>query len=140
MSTAEKAEIYQPGEVIEIYTDLMPASVSPLPPNVPSGRMLRVLVTARALTVMWQTPDGRVARTDIEMTRDQTAGASYTGGVVGEYNVTRAGGCGCRGKAVKAAQPFPDNRLTPAPRVKQAERTYGVPPSTRYTVVRRKRA
>jgi len=129
--------IYAPGETVEIYTDLMPSSVIPLPPGVPHGRMLRTLVTARALTVMWQSPAGEVGRIDLEMTAEQTAGASYTGGTVGEYQVGRAGGCGCQGKRVKAATPFPDNRLTPAPRAKQAERTYGVPPNTRFTVRRR---
>lgn len=131
--------IYEPGENIPIHTDLMPASVTPLPPGVPSGKMLRVLVTERALTVLWQTPEGSVGRTDIEMTADQTQQASYSGGDVGGYQVARAGGCGCRGKALKAASPFPGHRLTQAPRLELARQNqpYGVPPNTRFVRQRR---
>jgi hypothetical protein len=128
--------IYEPGENIPIHTDLMPASIAPLPPGVPGGKMLRVLVTERALTVMWQTPEGSVGRMDLPMSAEQTSQATYSGGQVGEYQVARAGGCGCRGKALKAAAPFPGHRLTQAPRLDQARQTYGVPPK-RFERVRR---
>jgi hypothetical protein len=91
--------------------------------------MLRTLVTERALTVMWQSPTGLpIGRVDIEMTRDQTANATFAGGQVGEYMVQRAGGCGCRGKSVKAAKPFPENRLIQVS-TQAVPQTYGVPPT-----------
>lgn len=128
-------EIYQPGETIKIHTDLFPSQVNPLPPGVPSGRMIRTIITERALTVMWQSPQGHpVGRVDIELTPEQTAGASFAGGTVGEYVVQRAGGCGCRGKVVKAVNPFPQNKLQQAPRLDQGvtQQPYGVPPNTRW--------
>lgn len=129
--TAVMQPIYQPGETIKIHTDLFPSTVSPLPPGVPTNRMLRTVVTERALTVMWQTPDGKIGRVDIPMATEQTQAATYNGGAVGSYAVARAGGCGCRGKAVKAANPFPTNTLAQAPRLAAAaqNQSYGVPPA-----------
>lgn len=125
------ADIYPPGESIQIHTDLMPSTVTPLPPGVPSGRMLRTLVTERALTVMWQSPAGQIGRVDIPMTTEQTQNATFNGGTVGNYAVARAGGCGCRAKAVRAVNPFPSNQLAQAPRLNKAAQyqTYGVPPA-----------
>lgn len=127
--------IYQPGETIKIHTDLFPSTVTPLPPGVPTGRMLRTIITERALTVMWQSPSGLpIGRVDIELTPEQTAGASFAGGTAGGYVVQRAGGCGCKGKVVKAQNPFPQNKLQQAPRqaLGVTQTPYGVPPNTRW--------
>ena len=134
--------IYQPGEAVKIHTDLFPSRVSPLPPGVPTNRMIRTVITERALTVMWQSPQGvPTGRVDIEMTPEQTMGAAFNGGQVGDYFVERAGGCGCRGKAVKAVNPFPKNNLVQVPRRDQAVRNQpiGVPLNRQPTKFVRKR-
>lgn len=140
MTTATR--IYEPGEAIKIHTDLFPSTVTPLPEGVPTGRMIRTLITERALTVMWQSPTGLpIGRVDIELTPEQTAGATFNGGQVGEYMVQRAGGCGCRGKIVTAAKPFPENSLVQVSRREQGNQqaSYGVPPQRQPTSWTRKR-
>jgi hypothetical protein len=127
--------IYTQGEQVPLHTDLFPAQISPRPPGVPSGVKLRAVVTARALTVMWPAAQGGVGRLDIPMTPEQTAGATYMGGSVGAYQLSRAGGCGCGARAVRSVQPFPGVAYVQQPREKLAPRQYGVPPA-RYTRTR----
>lgn len=127
--------IYEPGEQVSIHTDLFPAQIIPRPDGVPSGPKLRVVITERALTVLWAGPDGTVGRWDVELTEEQTADATFNGGKVGGYTVAKAGGCGCGSKAARSVDPFPGVIYVQVPRTKSAVKTYGVPPD-RYQRVR----
>lgn len=98
--------IYEPGDQVPLIADIFPSSVSPKPANWPMGTKVRTLISARCLTMAWQT-GGAVERLDIPMTEDQTSAATFRGGPVGGYEVERAGGCRCGSKMVLGWDPFP---------------------------------
>ena len=116
--------IYEPGDSVLLRCDLFPARISPLPPGVPEGQKLRVVVTERALTVL-----SALGRVDIEFTPEETAGVNYTGGVVGNYEIARAGGCGCGAKALSSINPWPGVHYVQPGRVSKTSSAYGVPPT-----------
>ena len=110
--------MYQPGEVIDLYADIFPAGVypvvagGPLPPGMPtsSAVTLRVVLSQAFLTIGWQVGAGsraNIERIDIAMTPEQMLGATYRGGVVGDYRIGAVGGCRCRAPAMSGWDPFP---------------------------------
>ncbi|MGV1079731.1 MAG: hypothetical protein ACOYD1_07745 [Candidatus Nanopelagicales bacterium] len=123
-------ELFPPGAHVTIYMDLYPGVVDPLPPGVPNGRKLRVLITDRALTCAWL--EGRaglepiIARVDVPLPAEDLNGASPMGGVIGPYTVSRADGCSCGAAGLKNWHPFPGVVLIQANRA-------AAPPSQRGT-------
>lgn len=133
--------LYEPGEHPVRWADIMPAQVTPRPDGVPSGSKLRVIVTERYLTILWQSGAGPtgpiIGRLDIEVDPEQTNG-DYRSGQAGEYAYSKAGGCGCGANALKGFQAFPGITFTEPAREARTEsraRTYGLP-SQRYSRTR----
>ena len=99
--------LYGPGETVELIADLMPARITPYPPELPwtrdgrpqVGLMFRALITTRGLTIGWQS--GRaIQRADIAI--DEEITATYLGGAVGPYAVELTGGCKCGARQLQA--------------------------------------
>jgi hypothetical protein len=118
---------YPAGATVPLYCDIVNARVEPLPPGVPVGVKLRVVVTQLALTVLWQTPTGEIGRVDVPMSEDDTRRATYVGGLVGPYMVSSGGGCSsCGSAALNRFVPFPNTDYVM--RLPEGQ-VYGVPPA-----------
>lgn len=101
------------------YVDIFPASIKPLPPTVPEGRKLRVIVTDQFLTVGWDGPQGRPMRWDLALEAGDVGDeVTYAGGTVRGYEVGRKAGCAqCGGGAkIRSWQPFPGVQYIEQPR------------------------
>lgn len=98
--------IYEPGDQVALIADIFPSMVSPKPANWPVGAKIRTIISARCLTMAWQS-GGAIQRIDLPMTEEQTAEATFRGGPVGEYVVDRAGGCRCGSRMVLGWDAFP---------------------------------
>lgn len=132
--------IYGPGETIQLHCDIFPGFVrgENLPEIPGQGIRKRVVVTERALTILWQ--EGQeIRRVDVELTPEQTEKATLRGGVVGDWIVGRDNGCASCGAAkVKNIRVWPEQILSQVPRTELAaqalkdDRTYGLP-SHRYS-------
>jgi hypothetical protein len=108
--------LYEPGETVELIADLIPAKVEPYPAELPhtqvgvpqTALMFRVIITTRGLVVAWQA-GGRVQRVDIPVPGDRVT-ATYRGGDVGPYRVSRVGGCPC---GARLARDWPRDQIFP---------------------------
>lgn len=115
--------VFSAGDSTTVLTDLFPGAVNPLPPGVPVGVKLRVIVTAASLTCAWLA--GReglqpiIGRVDIALSPEDTAGVTHLGGQVGEYKVERGAGCSCGAAGLKNWQPFPGVILLGATRYRE---------------------
>lgn len=110
------------------YTDLYPARITPLPPGVPEGTKLRVVITDKYLTVGWIWGAGDIKRVDIPLDPgDVPEDVTYSGGTVRGYTVTRNGVCSTcgGGRRMTGWDPFPDASYVEEPRkqVEMAQRT-----------------
>lgn len=147
--------LYQPGETVVLIADLFPGVIEPYPPELPrtrdgqpqTGLLFRVLVTERGLTIGWQA-GGMIQRADIPMTPEQTEGATFRGGQVGDYAVRLTGACRCKARMLSSwdqSQIYPGaywtqrNTLEQARVDAQRDSRYGLP-SNRDTPVRYTRA
>lgn len=147
--------LYEPGETVVLIADVMPASITPIPPEIPRrrdgtvqpGLMYRILITERGLTIAWQ-GGGQVQRVDIPMPPEATETATFRGGLVGDYTVKQAGGCLCKIRLLQAwdqSQIFPGTTWTQKDTLEQArvdaarDSRYGLP-SDRDTPIRYSRA
>ena len=114
-------DLFPKGSRVTIYTDLYPGVIEPVPEGVPSGRKLRVLVTDRAVTCAWL--EGReglepiIGRIDVPLPVDQLAAATYMGGQIGPYLISRGEGCSCGAAGLKNWNPYPGVMLVQANRV-----------------------
>ena len=122
------AEIYEPGERVEVLADIYPAKLIPLPKGVPSGVKVRAVVTELHLSLAWQVGvKGKLSTLEIPMSLGQTAAVTWRGGQVGPYELVRGKGCACRGSSskVQSWDPFPDQVLV----MRRPVRIPGVPRS-----------
>lgn len=125
--------IYEPGQVVKIYADIYPATITPLPPGVPnnSSFKFRILITERAVTIAWSTGSG-ISRVDIEMDQEEIAPyVSYRGGVIAGYSIGERGGCpSCGARAIRGWSPFPGVNLVSTPIPPQPQPAVQQPPYT----------
>lgn len=101
------------------YIDIFPASITPMPSDVPSVRKLRVIVTDQYLTIGWDGPGGAPMRKDIALEPgDVNDEVTYAGGTVRGYEIARKGQCGtCGGGAkIRSWTPFPGAQFIEEPR------------------------
>ena len=107
------------------YTDLYPAKITPLPPGVPPGVKLRVLITDQYLTVGWLA--GQIQRVDIplepgavgpEVTYEGGTITAVMNGVSTDYTVARNPACSICGGGTRMTgwDPFPDASYVEEPR------------------------
>lgn len=127
--------VYEPGENVQVIADVFPAQITPLPDGVPTGVKLRAVIAAESLTIAWsggRGPNGPIVhRWDERMTAEQTEAATYRGGQVGDYTVSRAQGCACGSNGLKNWNPFEGNNIVVLQRLSSAATTTSGP--TRYS-------
>lgn len=93
--------MYQPGDSVELYADIFPAAVVPLPPGVPRNTKMRVLCTRDYVSFAWQI-GGTVQRLDVEADPEETKTVTFSGGSAAGYEFGRNNQCASCG-AKKAA-------------------------------------
>lgn len=129
--------VYDPGENVEVFADIFPAQISPLPPGVPSGTKLRVIIAVESLTVAWSGGRGAagpiVHRWDERLTPEETAAANFKGGQVGNYTVSRGAGCACGAAGLKNWNPFEGNTIVALSRIAKTLDPNAPPGPTRYS-------
>lgn len=99
--------LYEQGEQVNRYADLWVGDIHPLPPGVPSGSKLRIIITERFITLGWQEGTG-VKRMDIAIDGEDLSQVTYAGTAPGTtlagYEIKRAQKCSTCG--AKRAQSF----------------------------------
>lgn len=93
--------LYDQGESVELYCDIFPAAVVPLPPGIPKNSKVRVLVTREYVSFAWQV-GAAVQRLDVPADPAETATVTFSGGSAGGYEFGRNSQCATCG-ARKAA-------------------------------------
>lgn len=107
------------------YTDIFPATVSPLPDGVSNSRKLRAIITNQFLTIGWDGPQGQPLRVDIPLQEGDIGDeVTYAGGTVLGITVGRRGVCGScgGGNKIRSWQPFPGAQYIEQPRKETALR------------------
>lgn len=105
--------MYEPGQVVKRYCRIFPASAAPwaaplpvLPGERAQSVMLCAIVTENYLTFGWQAGQ-TIHRLDIEITPEEAATVTNTGGTVGGFTIGRRGGCRCNANLLNGWDPFP---------------------------------
>lgn len=120
---------------ITLIADLYPAAITDTrtgqrPEGVPQRgtTKLRVLIATTELRVAWAAPGGAVGSITIPVTEEDTAAADHNGGVVGPYEIRRAGGCSCD-KMLKRWNPYQGQSIQQVVRSTPSRFTedYGLP-------------
>lgn len=97
-------------EVVKVVADIFPASITPRPAEVPGNAKIRVVLAETEIVIAWLA--GRVngvvviGQHRIPVTAEDTAGATYRGGTVGEYEIGKGVGCSCGAAALKNWNPY----------------------------------
>lgn len=111
------------GETLVRYTELYPASITPLPSGVPAGMKYKIVITDKYLTVAWLA--GTVHRVDIELEPgDVGPEVTFAGGTVKGYTVSQKGACSTcgGGRLMLGWDPWPDATYHEEPRKEEALR------------------
>jgi hypothetical protein len=120
---------------ISLVADLYPAAITDTrtgqrPEGVPqrSATKIRVLVATTELRVAWAAPGGGVESITIPVIEEDTAATDHNGGVVGPYEIRRAGGCSCD-KLLKRWNPYQGQPVQQVVRTTPSRFTeeYGLP-------------
>lgn len=109
----------EPRPTLIRYTDLYPANITPLPPGIPEGVKLRILITDQYLTIGWIYGSGDIRRKDIPLNEgDVDEDVTYEGGTVLGYTISRKGACSTcgGGRRMLGWEPFPGVAYVEEPR------------------------
>jgi len=126
---------------VTLIADLYPGDIrvtetGKRPDGVPATAKLHVILASTQIAIGWEagaygSNGSAIESVFIDVTEEETANATYNGGVVGPYTIQRAGGCSC-GKTLKRWNPYAGQAVMQAARPERTA-TYGLPTSRNYS-------